>query len=225
MAKRKEFGTDETMKLMKTLNEIIYFVIVFFDKVGGVKRRLDSFVAKSKLIHYGVRFTYNKTSIFGKVHIKIGKDSDVCIGDNFIVRGGFRAAIDCGMGSKIYVAEGARLYIGKWSGMSNTVIQCHDEIIIGDYVNIGAGCMIMDTNFHSTDWRDRLDRHRDKENGRTSSIYIGNLVFIGAHSIICKGVFIGEKAIIAAGSVVVCSVPAGEIWGGNPARFIKKIEC
>lgn len=47
--------------------------------------------------------------------------------------------------------------------------------------------------------------------------------FIGAHSIILKGVTIGEKSIIGAGSVVARDVPDGEIWAGNPAKFIKNI--
>jgi acetyltransferase-like isoleucine patch superfamily enzyme len=36
-----------------------------------------------------------------------------------------------------------------------------------------------------------------------------------------KGVHIGDGAIIAAGSVVTKDVPPYEIWGGNPARFLK----
>ena len=48
-------------------------------------------------------------------------------------------------------------------------------------------------------------------------------VFIGANCYIGKGVIIGDRSIVAAGSVVVKSIPADEIWGGNPAKFIKKI--
>ena len=83
--------------------------------------------------------------------------------------------------------------------------------------------MIMDSNFHSTDWHDRLDRKKDIERHRNAPITIGDVVFIGARSIICKGVTIGDHAMIAAGSVVVKDIPAGELWGGNTARFIKKI--
>ena len=41
---------------------------------------------------------------------------------------------------------------------------------------------------------------------------------------ILKGVIIGEKSIIGAGSVVTKTVPPGEIWAGNPAKFVKRIE-
>ena len=84
--------------------------------------------------------------------------------------------------------------------------------------------MIFDTNFHSTNWQDRADRDIDTQKAKTSPIHIGDYAFIGAHCIIGKGITIGEKSIIAAGSVVTRDVPACEIWGGNPANFIKKID-
>lgn len=47
---------------------------------------------------------------------------------------------------------------------------------------------------------------------------------IGAGSTILSGIVIGENAMIGAGSVVTKNVPAGEVWVGNPAKFIKNIE-
>lgn len=47
--------------------------------------------------------------------------------------------------------------------------------------------------------------------------------FIGAHSILLKGVRIGRNSIIGAGSVVTKSVPPNQIWGGNPAKYIRDI--
>lgn len=47
---------------------------------------------------------------------------------------------------------------------------------------------------------------------------------IGAGSTILPGLVIGEGAMIGAGSVVTRDVPAGEIWAGNPAKFIRKTE-
>ena len=46
---------------------------------------------------------------------------------------------------------------------------------------------------------------------------------IGANSTIVCGVTIGENALIGAGSVVTKDVPAGELWFGNPAKFVRKI--
>lgn len=47
---------------------------------------------------------------------------------------------------------------------------------------------------------------------------------VGAGSTLLPGITIGERAMIGAGSVVTKDVPAGEVWVGNPARFIKKVE-
>lgn len=55
-------------------------------------------------------------------------------------------------------------------------------------------------------------------------IVIGDNVTIGAHSIIMPGVSIGNDAIVSAASVVTKNTCIGnqEIWGGIPAKFIKK---
>lgn len=46
---------------------------------------------------------------------------------------------------------------------------------------------------------------------------------VGAGSTLLPGITIGENALIGAGSVVTKDVPAGEIWVGNPAHFVRKI--
>lgn len=46
---------------------------------------------------------------------------------------------------------------------------------------------------------------------------------IGVGSTILCGITIGENAMIGAGSVVTKDVPAGELWFGNPAKFVRKI--
>ena len=47
---------------------------------------------------------------------------------------------------------------------------------------------------------------------------------IGANATILAGHTIGENAMIGAGSVVTKDVPAGEVWAGNPARFVRRID-
>ena len=206
------------------LCKTIYFVIGSFRKLGGAIFNIltQAFCVGCccwKGVHIG-----KDCRFYGSVpSLQFPKNANVEIGAHFIMRTGKRNGID-GEQSRIYVSEGAKLKIGNNSGMTNTTIQCLQEIVIGDNVNIGARCLIMDSNFHSTDWRDRMDRRKDTLMKHNAPVHIGDVVFIGARSIICKGVTIGDHAMIAAGSVVVTNVPANEVWGGNPAKFIKKID-
>lgn len=49
-------------------------------------------------------------------------------------------------------------------------------------------------------------------------VKIGHGVRIGLNACVRPGVTIGEGARIGMGAVVVCDVPAGEVWAGNPAK-------
>ena len=115
-----------------------------------------------------------------------------------------------------------RIEIGSRSGISNSTIVAHELVRIGKNVKIGGSVKIYDTDFHSLDAENR--KTIDADISKTMPVYIGDNTFIGAHSIVLKGVSIGDFSIIGAGSVVAKSVPANEIWAGNPAKFIKKIE-
>lgn len=121
---------------------------------------------------------------------------------------------------RLIIQKGAILTIGDNVGISNSTIVCHNEITIGDNVKIGGSCKIWDTNFHSIDYKKRITTDDDIKTGK---IIIGNNCFIGGDSTILKGVDIGKNSIIAAGSVVTKNIPENEIWGGNPARLIRKI--
>ena len=118
---------------------------------------------------------------------------------------------------------GGKLLIGDYSGISSSSVFCKDKIVIGHHVNIGAECVIIDSDFHSTNWEDRADRRNDVRNAKSAPIYIGDYVFIGTRSIILKGVTIGEKTIIMAGSVVNKDIPANCIAGGNPCQILKRL--
>lgn len=87
------------------------------------------------------------------------------------------------------------------------------NIHIGHHVRITMNCIVLTHFFDSTFPRLRFD---------SGHVYIGNNVFIGAGTIICNAVKIGDNAVVGAGAIVIKNIPAGEIWGGNPARFIKK---
>lgn len=54
-------------------------------------------------------------------------------------------------------------------------------------------------------------------------VKIGDNVFCGMNVLIVNSVSVGDNSVIAAGSVVTKDIPAFEVWGGVPAKFIKKI--
>jgi len=121
------------------------------------------------------------------------------------------------------VDKGALLQIGNNVGISGAAIVCHQEIIISDNVKIGGNTCIYDTDFHSLDANDRNNRDKDIEHTKKEKVFIDKNVFIGAHVTILKGVIIGKNSIIGACSVVTKNVPENEIWAGNPAKLIKRI--
>ena len=121
----------------------------------------------------------------------------------------------------ISIGDNALITIGDKTGLSNCSIICKEKIIIGENVNIGGSVKIYDTDFHNLNAKNRLVESTDIPNN--SEIIIGDNCFIGAHSIILKGVKIGENSIIGAGSLISKSIPENQIWAGNPAKFIRNI--
>lgn len=176
-------------------------------------------------IHNSLLITYNKIKIQKpyKINGKINVfGNNIEIGSNFLVNSGTRAnPIDGASYTCICTFNNGFITIGNNVGISNSTICAMNSIIIGNNVLIGGGSCIWDTDFHPLDYKKRIEN--DINSIDSKPVVISDNVFIGAHSIILKGVTIGECAIIGAGSVVTKSIPAYEVWGGNPAKFIKKV--
>jgi hypothetical protein len=89
---------------------------------------------------------------------------------------------------------------------------CDPNIKIGDYVMLGPEVMII-TGDHRTDViGEYMYNVKDKLPENDAEVIIENDVWIGARSILLKGVKIGEGSIIAAGAVVVKDVPPYSIY-------------
>ena len=69
----------------------------------------------------------------------------------------------------------------------------------------------------------RREFNVDMTQKKMANVTIEHDAFIGAGSIILKGVTIGACSVIGAGSVVTKNIPPNEIWAGNPAKFIRKL--
>lgn len=152
----------------------------------------------------------------------VGGKGQLIVGKNVTINSSHRSNPVGGKGrTSIHIAKGAKISIGNNVGISNSLFYSRVSITIEDNVMIGGGCQIYDTDFHSIAYDDRVLRG-DKAT-KSAPVKIREGAFIGTSSIILKGVEIGERSVVAAGSVVGKSIPSNEIWGGNPCRFIKKL--
>ena len=119
-------------------------------------------------------------------------------------------------------ASGSRIVIGDHVGISGSTLNATTCITIGDNTIIGSGCLITDTDSHPIPAKERILPEWPQYT-KSKPIVIGKNVFIGARSIVLKGVTIGDGAVVGAGSVVVKDVLANTIVAGNPARVVKTI--
>lgn len=165
-------------------------------------------------------FSFKKIRCIGIPQIKFARSSNVVISGKIILVSDSKVAtLGHPRRCKLLVYPNAYLYLKGDASMSNVVIVATKGIEIGENVMIGGGVTIIDSDFHSLDyvnWNTPLD----EQNMVSKEVYIGNNVFIGMDALILKGVSIGDKAIIAARSVVINDVPENAIVGGNPAKII-----
>jgi carbonic anhydrase/acetyltransferase-like protein (isoleucine patch superfamily) len=107
----------------------------------------------------------------------------------------------------------------------NTVIRGDvNSIRIGNKVNIQDGTVL-----HCLYEKSVISIGNNVSIGHNVVIHgakICDNVLIGIGAIILDDAIIGENSIIAAGALVLAGtiVEPGSIWGGVPAKFIKKIE-
>lgn len=105
------------------------------------------------------------------------------------------------------------------------------DVVIGNNVTIKCGVQlwngmrIEDNVFVGANVTFTNDKYpRSKKAFELLPITIKKGASIGAGSVVQGGVTIGENAMIGTGSIVTHDVPAGELWYGSPAKFVRKIE-
>ena len=87
--------------------------------------------------------------------------------------------------------------------------------------NVGIAGSVTFVTHDASGWLVRDDHGRRFRYGR---IVVGNDVLIGLGSILHPGVKIGDRVVIAAGSVVTKSIPSGSVVGGNPVKYIASFD-
>lgn len=194
-------------------------ITMFF--ISKVINRLWALFNVIRLRIYGVQ--YGKRCIVqGRLYLKLFPTSKCSIGDNFYFSSGKCINALCtNKRGAIYITDQAKVIIGDNVGMSSTVLWCHKSINIGNNVKIGGNCFLIDTDAHNLDYQKRRDYRTDY--GEAKTIVIEDDVLIGMNTIVLKGVTIGARSVIGAGSVVTKNIPPDSIACGNPAKVIKSL--
>jgi acetyltransferase-like isoleucine patch superfamily enzyme len=178
----------------------------------------DSFLARYLLWRFGAHIGHGlnvcgRLRCYSKGVMVIGNDVRINSGPDRNFVGGDRR-------TNIWVGPGARLEIEDKAAISNTTIITRTSVCIRHSTFIGGGCDIYDNDFHQIHSE---DRETCQGNIGVAPVTIGPRAFVGGHSIILKGVNIGEGAVIGAGSLVSKDVPPFQVWAGRPAIFVKEL--
>ena len=139
----------------------------------------------------------------------VGKDT--YIWNNAQIRENAKIGKNCVISKDVYIDK--NVIIGDNCKIQNSAL-IYDGVTIKNNVFIGPGVVF------TNDYFPRADNKRWK----IKKTIIENGASIGANSTILCGIKIGERSMIAAGSVVINNVNNYELYAGNPAKLKKKIK-
>jgi acetyltransferase-like isoleucine patch superfamily enzyme len=190
-------------------------------KIVGIKLGFiwPTLRAKFILRLYGCKYG-NNLQVCGKVHFRPAESNAIALGNNVKLTARFLTNT-VGIANPIVLEciKDGRIEIGDHSGLTSTIISARTLVRIGKCVKIGANVRIFDHDFHALEWEHRRDTFTDALYTKSAEIIIDDDVFIGTNTIILKGVHVGARSIISAGSVVsLRNIPPNSLVAGNPAQ-------
>ena len=148
---------------------------------------------------------------------------DVILGKNVKIRA-FVNLYGCSIndntkiGAFVEIQKG--VFVGKNCKISSHTFIC-EGVTIKDNVFIGHNVTFINDKYpKSTNPEGNL---QTEEDWSVVPIIIEEGASVGSSVTILCGVTIGAGAVVGAGSVVTKDIPSGEVWAGNPARFMKKV--
>lgn len=98
----------------------------------------------------------------------------------------------------------------------------NESVRIGRHVRLATQVSIRDHDGHPLE----ATRRRSNEPSppdQVAAVTIGDDVWIGAGALVLKGVTIGDRAVVAAASVVTADVAPDTVVAGNPARTVRSL--
>ena len=176
------------------------------------------------LIFEGAKLAGVNVDIIGdRNRIKIGPD---CVLSNvhFRIRG---SGHQIEFGANCRISRGAVLWFEDREGVlqvgsGTTMVEVHIAVTEKSKVIIGEDCMFAnDIDIRTGDSHSVIDSQTGERLNYAGDVVISRHVWIAPHTVILKGVSIGENSIIATGAVVTKSCEPGVIMGGNPSKVIK----
>lgn len=214
-AKNQDFKIDEAISeryiFSLIVSKILMFIkgIIFFSKPYIFIDCKTKILEKRKITFQGAcnigRSCYidalsTDGIIFGK-NVSIGKNTTIeCTGSLKNIGKGLVVGDNVGLGTHGFFGCAGGIKIG-------------DDTILGNFVSMHSE----NHNYDDTSLPIRLQGVNRK------GINIGKGCWIGAKATILDGANIDDGCIIAAGSVVIAgSYESNSIYGGVPAKFIKK---
>jgi len=165
-------------------------------------------ILKLKLLYPGITIDF-KSKIENNCSIACIKGGNLTILKSHI-SAGTNIIADTGSVLSIYNS-----FVGR-----NCVITAKEKVIINKNCLIAEMVVIRDQD-HKVD----IDTDsKTREDFSIAAIDIKENVWIASKATVLKGVSIGKHSVVAASAVVTKEIPHYEIWGGIPAKFIKKIK-
>ncbi len=120
--------------------------------------------------------------------------------------------------SHVQALGSGELHIGDNTTINEySILSCQKSIKIGSNVMIAPYVYILDIDHRF----ESVEKLITEQGYITSSVNIGDNVWIGTNTIITKGVTIGEGSIIGSNSVVTKNIAPFSIVAGSPAKLIR----
>lgn len=133
----------------------------------------------------------------------------------------FQRSAHIGLGTKIFVKTGARMFLGdNFAVSANSQFVCYKSMVMGRDIQFSWDCLVMDSDTHSMyGAEDKYEKiNPDKE------VCIDDKVWVGCRVTILKGTHIPANCVVGAASLVSgVKFENSSLIVGSPAKSVKAI--